>query len=174
MIDEELMQKYANLIVNTGAKVSKGQIIDLHCSVKNAEFGRRILEECYKAGAKQVIMNWSDEKCSVLAYKYAELETLKEIKPYVKSKYEYIAEQRAVRIFLDDDDPNAFAEVDSKKIAESGKDISKFVTSLFDKIEGEYQWCIAGIPSAPWAKQMFPELEEDKAIEALWELIFKV
>ena len=75
MADKDLIQKYANLIVNTGAKVKKDQIVDLYCSVGNAEFGRKILEECYKAGAKQVIMNWTDEKCSVIAYKYAELET---------------------------------------------------------------------------------------------------
>ena len=36
------------------------------------------------------------------------------------------------------------------------------------------QWSIAAMPSAPWAKKMFPELEEAAAIEKLWRLIFDV
>ena len=36
------------------------------------------------------------------------------------------------------------------------------------------QWSIAAMPSAPWAKKMFPELDTDAAIEKLWQLIFDV
>ena len=36
------------------------------------------------------------------------------------------------------------------------------------------QWSIAAMPSAPWAKKMFPELNADAAIEKLWQLIFDV
>ena len=36
------------------------------------------------------------------------------------------------------------------------------------------QWSIAAMPSAPWARKMFPELEPDAAIEKLWQLIFDV
>ncbi|MFR8717183.1 MAG: aminopeptidase [Faecalibacterium prausnitzii] len=36
------------------------------------------------------------------------------------------------------------------------------------------QWSIAAMPSAPWAKKMFPELDEAAAIEKLWQLIFDV
>lgn len=174
MQNQKLIQKYANLIVNTGANVQKGQIVEIFCSVNNAEFGRKIFEECYLAGAKFVIMNWTDECCSVNAYKYANVEVLKEIKPYQKAKYEYIAENRAVRIFLEDDDPNAFAGLDSKKIAEAGKDIRKFVKTLFDPIENDYQWCIAAIPSSAWARQVLPELNEEEAINELWNLIFTI
>ena len=36
------------------------------------------------------------------------------------------------------------------------------------------QWSIAAMPSAPWAKKMFPELDEAAAVEKLWKLIFDV
>lgn len=174
MQNQKLIQKYANLIVNTGANVQKGQIVEIFCSVNNAKFGRLIFEQCYLAGAKFVIMNWTDESCSVSAYKYAKTETLKEIKPYQRAQYEYIAENRAVKIVLKDDNPNALAGLDSKKIAEANKDIKKFIKTLFDPIENEYQWCIAGIPSSAWARQVFPELNEEDAINELWNLIFKI
>lgn len=36
------------------------------------------------------------------------------------------------------------------------------------------QWSIAALPSVPWAKKIFPELDADAAMEALWKLIFDV
>ena len=36
------------------------------------------------------------------------------------------------------------------------------------------QWCIAAMPSKPWAKKIFPGLGEDEAVEKLWGLIFDV
>jgi aminopeptidase len=35
------------------------------------------------------------------------------------------------------------------------------------------RWSILAIPSPAWAKKIFPELPEEKAIERLWEYIFK-
>ena len=36
------------------------------------------------------------------------------------------------------------------------------------------QWSIAALPSVPWAKKIFPELDADAAMEALWKLILDV
>jgi aminopeptidase len=34
-------------------------------------------------------------------------------------------------------------------------------------------WCVASIPTKPWAKKVFPDLSEEEAVEKLWENIFK-
>ena len=38
-------------------------------------------------------------------------------------------------------------------------------------MEGKYQWCIAAVPGAAWAKKVFPHLSKHQAVEALWEAI---
>ena len=76
-INPTLIKKYAELIVKTGANVQKGQIVELSSSIENAYFAEIVMEECYKAGAKFVMVNWINKKASVLTYKYAELEELK-------------------------------------------------------------------------------------------------
>ena len=172
-INPTLIKKYAELIVKTGANVQKGQIVELSSSIENASFAEIVMEECYKAGAKFVMVNWINEKASVLTYKYAELEELKKIKPYAKARYEYLVENKSTRIFFEDSDPNAFKDVDPVKLSESQKDISKFVRNLFDSIENQYQWCIAGVPTKKWATQVFPNEKEDIALEKLWNLILK-
>jgi aminopeptidase len=34
-------------------------------------------------------------------------------------------------------------------------------------------WCVVAVPSTAWAKKVFPNVSEEKAIELLWEEIFK-
>ena len=38
-------------------------------------------------------------------------------------------------------------------------------------MEDNYQWCIAAVPGAAWAKKVFPGLSRGKAVEKLWEAI---
>lgn len=173
-VNQNLIKKYAELIVKTGANVQKGQLVELYSSIENAYFAEIVMEECYKAGARFVLVNWVNERASVISYKYATVDELKEIKPYTKAKYEYIANNKATRIFFEDSDPNAFKDIDPNKLAESEKDVNIFVSKLFDQIENQYQWCIAGVPTKTWAKQVFPDDTDDVAVEKLWNLIFYV
>ena len=40
-----------------------------------------------------------------------------------------------------------------------------------DQLENKYQWCIAAVPGAAWAKKVFPDLTTHQAIEKMWEAI---
>ena len=55
------MDKYATLIVSTGVNVSKGHTVVLQIDVEQAPLARLIVKKAYAAGAKQVIVNWSDD-----------------------------------------------------------------------------------------------------------------
>jgi aminopeptidase len=58
-----------------------------------------------------------------------------------------------------------------KKLAEGNKAIYPIVKPINDAMSDKYQWTIAAIPSAKWAKLVFPNLSKSKAVEALWEQI---
>ena len=53
-VSRELLQKYAELIVRTGANVRPGQVVQLTISVEEYSFAELVIEECYKAGARKV------------------------------------------------------------------------------------------------------------------------
>ncbi len=36
-------------------------------------------------------------------------------------------------------------------------------------MNNEVAWNVAAVPVIPWAKKVFPELEDDEALERLWE-----
>ena len=46
-ITKNILQKYAELIVHTGANVQPGQVVQLSISVEQHEFAALVTEECY-------------------------------------------------------------------------------------------------------------------------------
>ena len=74
--------EYARLIVRTGANVQKGQIVQLTAAVEQHEFAALVIEECYRAGAKKVNVEWTSDVQQRLNMMYAERETLATVLPW--------------------------------------------------------------------------------------------
>ena len=53
------IQKYAALIARKGVNVQKGQDVIINASVEQPEFVRKVDDECNKAGARRVKVEWS-------------------------------------------------------------------------------------------------------------------
>ena len=54
-----VLRKYANLIAAKGVNVQKGQEIFIQAELDQPEFVKMLVEECYKLGAKTVVVDWS-------------------------------------------------------------------------------------------------------------------
>ena len=52
------LKKYANLIARCGVNVQKGQEVYITAELDQPEFVKMVVEECYKAGAKDVSVDW--------------------------------------------------------------------------------------------------------------------
>ena len=53
------LKKYAKLLARTGLNVKKGQSVFIQAGLDQPEFVAMVVEECYKAGAKAVYVEWS-------------------------------------------------------------------------------------------------------------------
>ena len=76
MYREETARAYAKLIIRTGVNLQKGQLAILNAPIENAEFARMVLEEAYRAGARDVLLRYFDDKASRLRYQYAHEDAL--------------------------------------------------------------------------------------------------
>lgn len=170
-ISKDLLKKYAHLIVCTGANVQKGQTVQLTAAVEQHEFAALVTEECYKAGARKVNMNWTSDMKNRLDFLYAEQEVLSEVLPWEEAKMKQMVDDLPCRIFIVSDDPDALGGIDPKKISA----VTQSRTSVFkpyrNAIEGKHQWVIAAHPSENWARKCFPDAED--AVDRLWEAILK-
>lgn len=165
------LKKYAKLIVKCGLNVRKGQEVNIQCGLDQPEFVAMVVEECYKAGASRVNVDWSYTPITKLDYDYRTLESLSEVTEIALAKLERRVKLLPCRLWLDSDDPDGLDGTDSEKIAKAGMARYPIIKPYIDKVENKEQWCIAAVPGKEWAKKVFPDLPDKKAIKKLWEAI---
>lgn len=168
-ITENLLRKYAELIVRTGANVQKGQTVQLSISVELYAFARLLTEECYKAGAKKVNMDWMCDAKDRLDYLYADTETLSEVLPWQEAKIQQMVKDLPCRIVVVSEDPDAMRGVDPQKLSAVMRNRSGVLKPYRDAMTGKHQWVVAAYPSEKWAAKCFPE--DPDAVGKLWDAI---
>lgn len=170
-MEQERLKKYAELIVKCGLNVNEGQDVIIQCELDQPEFVTLVAEECYKAGARRVTVRWSHMPVTKINMVYRTLETMSEFTDIEKAEWEYRADKLPCLLWLDSDDPDGLSGTDNEKIAKANMARYPFIKPYRDRAENKYQWCIAAVPGKAWAKKVFPELDEDKAVEELWNAI---
>ena len=166
-----VLRAYARLIARSGVNVQKGQDVIVNASVEQPEFVQMVVEECYKAGARKVVVDFDYQPLSKVNIKYRSMKTLTSLDSYEKARWEYYVEKLPCRIHIVSDDPDGLKGVNQKKMAEASRRRYPIIRGYRDAIENKYQWCIAAVPGEKWAKKLFPTLSKHQAMEKLWEKI---
>lgn len=171
----ELIEKYANLIVTTGVGVQEGHTIALNCSVDNAQLGRAVAKAAYEKGAREVLIDWSDDVISRLTYEYQDVDTLTDVPPHRIEKMNYILKHGASRISILSSDPDNLAGLDGDKIAATQKALGQALKPMREATQAnKVSWTLGAAASPEWAAKVFPDLEtEEEQVDALWDAIFK-
>ena len=165
------LRKYAKLIATVGGNVQKGQDVMIYAELDQPEFVRMVAEECYRAGARRVDVVWNDQALEKLHKKKRSLTTLSKVEDWEVARLEYRASALPVHIYLISEDPDGMNGIDQKKDAKAAQARYKVIKPFRDRMANKYQWCIAAVPGAAWAKKLFPGERTSVAVEKLWEAI---
>lgn len=171
-MNQSLIEKYAQLVVQIGVNVQEGQVVSINAPVHCADFARAITHAAYETGAKKVIVNWRDDEINRYNYDYQDEETLTSIPQYLVDAKLHPFEEGGCIISITSPIPEIFKGLDSKKIAKANRanDLAfKEVHSY--TMSSKARWCVIAAPNPVWAKKIFPEDESDVANEKLWEKI---
>lgn len=172
---ENLLSKYAELSVRVGVNLQNGQTLVINSPIECAEFTRIVAKEAYKAGAKEVHVEWSDEELTLIKFMNAPEEAFKEFPKWKAEGHEELAKNGAAFLSISASNPELLRDVDPKRIAESNKTRSIALKKYREYImNSTVAWSIVSIPTKSWSKKVFPNLSEENAIEKLWENIFKI
>ena len=166
-----VLREYARLIVRCGLNVQKGQEVQVFADLDQPEFVKMVVEEAYKAKAKEVIVNWNYQPLQKIHTRYQSVKTLGEVKQWQKAKQQHFCDVLPCRLYLMSEDPDGLKGVNMKKMAQARKLSHPILKPYLDQRENKQQWCIAAVPGAAWAKKVFPGLPKGKAMEKLWEAI---
>ena len=170
-MNKKRLQKYANLIARCGANVQKGQEVLINAELDQPEFVKMVVDECYKAGASKVNVDWSYQPLMKSHVRYCSKKVLGDLDKWQLEKWEHQAEALPCKIYLMSEDPDGLAGINQKKYAECMASRSKLIKPIRNRMENKYQWCIAAVPGKEWAKKVFPGERVGAAVEKLWEAI---
>lgn len=168
---QSVLKKYAKLIVRVGANVRRGQDVIISAELDQPKFIEYVVEECYKAGARQVRVEWTHQPITLMNVNNRSLETLSTVEAWEEEKLKLAIKVLPVRIYIMSEDPDGLAGMDQQKNAVARNARYSITKQYSDAMENKYQWCIAAVPGVNWAKKVFPGLSATAAVEKLWKAI---
>jgi aminopeptidase len=130
-----------------------------------------VAEECYRCGARKVTVDWTHQPLTKLNYQKRSVKTLSKMEDWEIEKLKHHVETLPVHIYLESDDPDGLRGINQEKVSKASQARYKIVKPFREAMDNKYQWCIAAVPGAAWAKKVFPGVNKFKAMEMLWEAI---
>ena len=166
-----VLREYAKLLVRTGVNIQKGQTLIVHAGLDQPEFVQMVVEEAYKAKAKEVIVEWSYQPLTKTHVRYKSLKTMSTVHEWELARQEHYCQILPARLHLTSSDPDGLKGVNMDKVSKANKITYPILKPYRDRRDNKEQWCIAAVPGVAWAKKVFPGVPKNKAVEMLWEAI---
>ena len=108
-----LLKKYADFIVRVGVNPQPGQTLVINCCLEAAPLARLCVRSAYEAGARDVLVNWSDNDISRSRMELGSEEALTDFKSYQLRRYlDYAESEGGVCVLhILADDPEVYAPI---------------------------------------------------------------
>ena len=168
---DELLSKYADVVVRVGLNLRKGQRLLLRGILDDAPLMRKVAESAYKAGAVYVEPIYTDERIARIRFEHADPESLTEVPNWMLTRYEEYYERMDAELAIHSSDPELLSGIDPDLIAKNRKASAEKFEPL-RKYENTTNWCVVATASPAWAKKVFPAVPAKEAVEKLWAEIF--
>lgn len=174
MPDEQVLEKYARLIVNTGVNLQQNQTLVITSPIECADFARLIAAQAFAAGARDVVMKWKDELFSKLRFLQAPEAVFSEFPDWEKAFYLTYVQQGAAFVSIAAADPELFKDVQPERLSKAQKASSTALKEYRERLmSNKNTWCVVSIPTKTWAAKVFPQLDEQAALDSLWTAILQ-
>ncbi|WP_456275101.1 aminopeptidase [Bacillus sp. AK128] len=171
---QEKLEKYAALAVEIGVNVQKGQTLVITAPISAAEFVRNISKKAYEKGAKHVVIDWQDDELTRMKFELAPDEAFTEYPYWMSKGKNELAEEGAAFLHIDSKNPDLLKGISQERIQNSTKAASNVLKPYRNRMMSDKNsWSIVAIPTQAWADKVFPDLEEGKRMDALWDAIFQ-
>ena len=168
---KSVLREYARLIVRVGVNIQKGQDLQVYADLDQPEFVQMVVEEAYKAKAREVTVFWNYQPLARIHNRYQSVKTMSQVPEWVKARQQYWCDTLPARLHIISSDPDGLKGMNMEKAAKARQKTYPILKPYIEARDGKQQWCIAAVPGAAWAKKLFPGLSKNQAMEKLWEAI---
>lgn len=168
------LEKYAELAVKVGINLKEKEGLIIAGNVDTLPLARKIMKKAYELGAKHVEFQLNDDEMTLIRYENAKEFVFESFPQWKVDALETMYKDNYHHIFISAPNPELLKDIDGDIVATVQKSSSMAMAPVMKyRMTGITKWNIIAMPSIPWAKSVFPDLDEDAAINALWEKIFQ-
>jgi aminopeptidase len=172
-MNDELLARYASLVVEVGANVQPGQVVWIVAEPRAAPLVRLVAAAAYERGAKFVDPWYFDPFVKRIRLERAPEDTLDFVPPWYGRRLRALGEGHGVRISITPQVPPGL--LDGIDPARAGRDGLPAHAENFDVINARTtNWTVAPWPVPEWARLVHPGLDDEAAMAKLWEQLVYV
>lgn len=168
-----MLEKYAEVAVEVGMGLKPGDRLLIRSSVEAIDLTRLIVETAYAAGAVNVDVLWSDDVVSRARFSHG----VAEASEVVSSSANFLVRAHELGdliLTIDAKDPDALAGQPVARVGAFQKKTGEFLEPVYTAMgKLAVNWSVVAAPTPQWAKRVFPDDQEEEAIEKLWSAIFR-
>ncbi|NJN18154.1 MAG: aminopeptidase [Oscillochloris sp.] len=170
---DELIKRYAEVIVEVGLQITPGRRLLLRSPIAAAPLARAVTRAAYQAGAPYVDLIWSDEQTQLIRLQHAPRDSFEEYPQwYVDSALQAIDRGDAF-LALVSDTPGLLADQDQAAVATIVRTTGRRSEPISVHIQrNSVPWAVAAAANPAWARRLFPNDAPEAAELNLWRAIF--
>ena len=163
------MYKYANVLVRRGVNLQPGQMLYIEAPTEHEYFVSIVAKAAYDAGASDVGVVWKSNLLDLVKLSQPEMPE-NTLLPCDYDVVDYFAGKGAAFLRLESPDLTTFADLPADRIQKKAV-ADREIRVRYGKLAQGAGQSIAAVPSAGWAKAVFPDLPEQQAVEKLWDCV---
>jgi len=166
-LDLDRIDRYADLIVQVGANVQPGQVVEVIARIEHAHVARAVARAAYRAGATYVDVGYSDQHIRRAMIEHAAEDVLSWTPPWLLERAKHFGDVNAAIVALvGDAEPELLADLPGDRVGMARmKALAEEMTHQTN--EGLNNWVVTGVPNAGLATQLFGKPD----VDALWDLV---
>src|SRR6478672_7915155 len=164
-IDPVKLDRLAELAIKVGLQLKAGQDLLVTAPTAALPLVRMVAEHAYRAGAGLVTPILSDEAVTLSRYRFAQDDSFDRAASWLYEGMSKAFAANTARLAIVGDDPMLLSGEDPVKVARASKANSIAYKPALERIVSfDINWNIIAYPSRSWAKQVFPQDDEDIAV----------
>ncbi len=163
---DDLLERYARLIVEVGLNLQPAQRLAVNCMVEHAPLAAAVAESAYAAGARYVDVYYTDQHVRRAHIAGASEAELGWSPPWLVKRLEDLGEEGgAILAVTGNPDPSLISTLDGSRVARAR--MRELTAASLRLTGGLSNWSVAACPNPGWATTVFGEPD----VERLWQAV---
>lgn len=160
------IDRFAELVVRIGVDIQPGQDVHVLATVEDLRIPRAVVDRAYAAGARRVVVEYTDPHLRRSAIVHGAAEALRTVYRWELEQVADVRERGGASIALAGvPEPGLFDGLDPKLVAMRQVELNR--AWMEASTGGRVPWTAAVVPTPSWARQVFGEPDVDR----LWDAV---